>query len=53
MLQHTNSYPTHHQWVITQSFAASDYLICYIAKLLCAGYTATTTPALMQEDAAA
>ncbi len=27
MLQHTDSCPTQHQWVITQSFAASDCLI--------------------------
>ncbi len=27
LLQHTDSYPTQHQWVITQSFAASDCLI--------------------------
>ncbi len=27
MLQHTDSYPTQHHWVITQSFAASDCLI--------------------------
>ena len=27
MLQHTESYPTQYQWVITQSFAASDCLI--------------------------
>ena len=29
MLQHTDSYPTQHQWVITQSFAASDCLISW------------------------
>ncbi len=27
LLQHTDSYPTQHQWVITESFAASDCLI--------------------------
>ncbi len=27
LLQHTDSYPTQHQWVITQSFDASDCLI--------------------------
>ena len=27
LLQHTDSYPTQHQWVIAQSFTASDCLI--------------------------
>ena len=34
LLQHTDFYPTHHQWVITQSFAASDCLMAYISHKL-------------------
>ncbi len=35
MLQHTNYYPAQHQWVITQSFGASDLLVPDFSQAIC------------------
>ena len=56
VLQHTDSYPTQHQSVITQRFAESDCLIRWCQDWLWLTfypwYSATIIPAMMQEDAA-